>query len=69
MPNPGDHIKALRKERALRQQDVADRGDVPRSTVCAVEGGTEPKAGTLARIGDGLDLNDEELGEAVRRWR
>ena len=73
--NTGERIRALRKERGLNQDQLAELASLNRVTVAKYESGrVEPGAQALARIADALDVSvdillgrSEEHPEATRR--
>jgi transcriptional regulator with XRE-family HTH domain len=58
----GQRIKALRRERALTQERLAERADISVSFLSMIEGGRRvPHLSTVARLADGLELPLVEL--------
>lgn len=71
----GERIRALRKERGLNQDQLAELASLNRVTIAKYESGrVEPGAQALARIADALEVStdallgrSEEIPKAVRR--
>lgn len=71
----GERIRALRKERGLNQDQLAELASLNRVTVAKYEAGrVEPGAQALARIADALEVStdallgrSEEIPKAVSR--
>ena len=60
--NTGERIRALRKERKLNQDQLAELASLNRVTVAKYESGrVEPGAQALARIADALDVSVDVL--------
>ena len=55
------YIKELRLNLGLRQQDLADKSDLPRSTIQRIEYGKNITIMTLYKIADALQVNPSEL--------
>ena len=58
----GERIRALRKERNLNQEELAELSSLNRVTIAKYESGRiEPGAQALARIADALDVSVDAL--------
>lgn len=58
----GERIRALRKERGLNQDQLAELANLNRVTVAKYESGrVEPGAQALARIADALEVSTDAL--------
>lgn len=54
-------IRELRQKLSLSQSALADRSGVPQTTISAIENGTQPKANTLAKLSQALNVSMEDL--------
>jgi len=58
----GERLKQLRIERALRQEDLAERAGVGKNTINRIEKNhTEPHMTTLRKLAEALDVDPAEL--------
>lgn len=58
----GERIRALRKERGLNQEELAELANLNRVTIAKYESGrVEPGAQALARIADALEVSTDVL--------
>lgn len=63
----GVEIAYLRRERALSQDDLAQRARLPLETVQAIESATRlPTKGEFAHFAAGLELTGGQLAEVLR---
>lgn len=60
-------IKAIRKDKGLTIDEVAERGGVGKSTVSQLENGKKdiPKFSTIQKIAKGLHTDEKQLVEAA----
>jgi len=60
--NTGERIRALRQERNLNQEQLAELANLNRVTIAKYESGrVEPGAQALARIADALEVSTDAL--------
>lgn len=60
--NTGERIRALRQQRGLNQEQLAELANLNRVTVAKYESGrVEPGAQALARIADAMDVTVDEI--------
>jgi transcriptional regulator with XRE-family HTH domain len=62
-------VRAIRRERDLSQEALADRADLHTNQVGRLERGTNVQIGTLLAIVDGLGVGLAELGRVYDRRR
>lgn len=60
--NTGERIRALRQQRNLNQEQLAELANLNRVTIAKYESGrVEPGAQALARIADAMDVTVDEI--------
>lgn len=60
--NTGERIRALRQQRGLNQEQLAELANLNRVTIAKYESGrVEPGAQALARIADAMDVTVDEI--------